>query len=84
MSQGSLQGLSQESGVELHSCGQAQLLGLGDLERRIMSGFQQLIPPLPYPAPGLCLVREIQDPGTIEDDSLRNLTSIRCYHDQGM
>ena len=34
MSQGSLQGLSQESGVELHSCGQAQLLGLGDLERR--------------------------------------------------
>lgn len=34
MSQGSLQGLPQESGVEFHSCSQAQPLGLSDLERR--------------------------------------------------
>lgn len=34
MSQGSLQGLLQESGIELQSCSQAQPLGLTDLERR--------------------------------------------------
>lgn len=35
MSQSSLQGLPQESGVEFHSCSQAQPLGLSDLERRM-------------------------------------------------
>lgn len=58
MSEGSLQGLPQESGVELEGCSQAQPLGFSDLGRRKNHVRPPAANPSPLPsAPGLCLGR---------------------------